>query len=116
MIHLLDSTSASSAAPVFGGLAAIDSKHVSVGDDGTLMEVREDCPVGSRLARVVATEEAARPGLTKLTFRVEAEEVAEVDSTRQRVLMKDRRRKRHFTVEPNTGDILLLQKLSAKLR
>ena len=55
MIHLLADGLTPSAAPVFGGIAVIDSSHVkSVDNDDddeeneAAMEVREDTPVGTR--------------------------------------------------------------------
>ncbi len=94
--------------------------------------VKETCPVGTRLARLMATDQTSKPGEFKLNFSLESEEI--VDSKNKKKTSDGRRRK-HFTVcnsgyfydvtphmrmcasqiEPNSGDLLLLAPLDPNL-
>ena len=113
--------------PKFRGLAVIDAAYVTLkGRDD--LSVVETAPVGTRLARVMVTDEEER--LTsgsgskfRLKFAVEDEEVHNLRSPKRHIVeRKDDDTadldggKGHFKIEPSSGDIILFRKLSPALK
>jgi hypothetical protein len=102
--------------PQFRGLAVINAAYVTLKDSDDLSVV-ETAPVGTRLARVMATDEARR-GEIRLTFAVEDEAVHNLRSPKRHVEIERQHesKKGHFRVDASSGDLILLRKLSPALK
>ena len=102
--------------PMMKGLAAIDGGHVQVLDKDTL-SIKEDTPIGTYLARIMATDESSSLNEFKLVYTLKDETVENLRGKKSKIVEAAAAEgKRHFKIDPVSGNLLLTSRLSSSLK